>query len=49
MTPLNENKSLFVIDAKSCLGARETHLILVNFVEEYLFNFVDKCITFLHL
>ena len=49
MTPQNENKNLFVIDAKSCVGAIETHLMLVNFVEEYLFNFVDKCITFLHL
>ena len=46
MTPQNENKNLFVIDAKSCLGAIETHLMLVNFVEEYLFNFVDKCINF---
>jgi len=49
VTPQNENKNLFVIVAKSFLGAIETHLILVNFVEEYLFNFVDKCITFLHL
>lgn len=44
MTPENENKNLFVIDAKSCLGAIETHLILAHFVEAYLFNFVDKCI-----
>lgn len=28
VTPLNENKNLFVIDAKTCLGAKETHLII---------------------